>query len=140
MSFRTRPPSIGQAAWWGPGRRSRRGHSRKSCPHCASEICIKKVQFRQCLGFDPNILNYATRREPHSKRYGKSRDRGQLIGVIAIEVGATVPVVDLERPHKTHSGFMRLCRHCPDSLLRRMGLVSGPKMLEQSLSPEDDRL
>ena len=98
------------------------------------------MQFRQCLGFDPNILNYATRREPHSKRYGKSRDRGQLIGVIAIEVGATVPVVDLERPHKTHSGFMRLCRHCPDSLLRRMGLVSGPKMLEQSLSPEDDRL
>jgi hypothetical protein len=57
--FRTRPLSVGQAGRSGLGSRSRRGHSRKSCRRCASELCIKKGQSYQRFSFEPNILTAA---------------------------------------------------------------------------------
>src|SRR3984893_1289776 len=50
--FRIRPPSTSAPVRFRLGRPSRRGHSRKSCRDCASEICIKKAQFYQGRGDD----------------------------------------------------------------------------------------
>jgi len=41
-----------------PARPLRREPSRKSCPHCASEICIKKAQIYQWCADDADILNF----------------------------------------------------------------------------------